>query len=910
MKDGKISSHQDSPVATAGSPGAYPAWEESDVVLRSGSTLRLRPIRPDDAPKLLAFERGLPAGSPYFAFLGIRGPDPAAAQASCRVDYRDRFTYVGEGAGRILAVGHYRRGSDDPERAEVTFAVDDAFQGQGIGTRLLERLAEIARERDIATFEARILGPNPRMLDVFRNCGFPMSYRVDAERSWIVVALRPTADFEEKSAERSEKAAAASMARLFEPRSVAVIGASRERGKIGAEILHNLVSAGFRGRIFPINPGAASIEGVPCFPRLTEVPEEVDLAVVVVPAAAVPAAIEDCIAHRVKAVIVITAGFSETGAEGRAREAALLDRVREAGIRMVGPNCMGIVNTDPAVRLNATFAPIYPPDGRVALSSQSGALGLALLDYASQLNLGISTFVSVGNKTDVSSNDLVQYWAEDPRTDVILLYLESFGSPGVFGRIARRVARRKPIIAVKSGRSRAGARAASSHTGALAESDTVVDALFRQAGVIRTGTLEELFDVATLLAHQPVPSGRRVAIVTNAGGPGILAADACEAQGLELPPLAPATAQALRCFLPAAASVKNPVDMLASAPPEHYARTLRAVLDDPGIDSVLAIFIPPIAVGTDAVAEAVVAGTRDAASKPVLAIFMSTKGAPEILRPIPTYPFPESAAIALARATRYGEWLSRPAGTVPEFPDCDVERARRAVAPALERGGGWLDPIEARDLLSAFGIPAAPLRVAASAEEAVRAAGEVGLPVALKAVGPSILHKTEVGGVRLGLETPEDVREAAADLASRLGGEMTGILVQAMIPGGVETIVGVVRDPTFGPLVLYGSGGTLVELVSDVSFRLHPLTDVDAREMLEEVKGTALLRGYRGAPRADEAALRELLLRVSALVEACPEVREMDLNPVKVLAQGTSVVDARIRVERRPVPPRSRRIVY
>jgi acetyl coenzyme A synthetase (ADP forming)-like protein len=905
-----ISSHQDSQAPAGDAPGAYPDWEESDVVLRSGSTLRLRPIRAEDAGALYDFDRRLPPGSPYFDYFGIQGADEQAAARACRVDYRDRFTYVGEGGGRIIAVGHYRRDAAEAGRAEVTFAVDGGFQGQGIGTRLLERLAEIARARGIDTFEARIIGPNPRMLDVFRNCGFGMSYRIAGDRSWIVVALRPTPGFEEKSAERSEKAAAASMARLFEPRSVAVLGASRERGKIGAEILHNLLSAGFHGRIFPVNPKAESIEGLPCFARLTEVPDEVDLAVIVVPAASVPAAIDDCIAHRVKAIIVITAGFSETGEEGRRREAALLEKVREAGIRMVGPNCMGIVNTDPAVRLNATFAPIYPPEGRVALSSQSGALGLALLDYAARLNLGISTFVSVGNKTDVSSNDLVQYWAEDPRTDVILLYLESFGSPGVFGRIARRIARRKPIIAVKSGRSRAGARAASSHTGALAESDTVVDALFRQAGVIRTGTLEELFDVATLLAHQPVPRGRRVAIVTNAGGPGILAADACEAQGLELPPLAPATAQALRSFLPAAASVKNPVDMLAAAPPEHYARTLRFVLSDPGIDSVLAIFIPPIAVATDAVAEAVVAGALAAGSKPVLAIFMSAKGAPSILRPIPTYPFPESAAIALARATRYGEWLSRPQGALPEFRDLEPERARRVVARALDRRGGWLDPIEAKELLSAFGISAASVRLSRSPDDAATAAGEIGYPVALKAVGPSILHKTEVGGVRLGLDGPEEVRQAARELEARLGGAMTGLLVQAMVPGGVEVIVGVVRDPTFGPLVLYGSGGTLVELVSDVAFRLLPVTDVDTAEMLDEVKGTALLRGYRGAPRADEAALRDLILRVSALVETCPEVREMDLNPVKVLSQGVSVVDARIRVERQPAPPRSRRIVY
>ncbi len=907
-----MQSHQpaSSPEERVDDPAGYPAEDESDVVLRSGSTVRLRPIRPADAAALLAFERRLPSGTAYFRFFGSGGPSETSAAAACRVDYRDRFGYVAEGGGGIVAVGHYRRDPRDAGLAEVTFAVEEKLQGQGVGTRLLERLAEIARKRGISTFEAHMPDPNPRMLDVFANCGFSMTRRLDAGAVRIAVALEPTATLVERAAERSEHAAAASMALLFRPRSVAVIGASRERGKIGAEIFHNLIAAGFHGEVFPVNPNSAEVEGVACVPTLSAISGNVDLAVIVVPAAAVPAAIDDCIARGVKGIVVITAGFSETGEEGRRREAVLLEKIRNAGIRMVGPNCMGLVNTDPAVRLNATFAPTYPPEGRVALSSQSGALGLALLDYAARLNLGISTFVSVGNKADVSSNDLVQYWAEDPRTDVILLYLESFGSPGVFGRIARRVARRKPIVAVKAGRSRAGARAASSHTGALAESDSVVDALFRQAGVIRTGTLEELFDVASLLAHQPVPQGRRVAIVTNAGGPGILAADACEGQGLELPALAPQTATALRTFLPAAASVANPVDMLAAAPPEHYERTLRLVLADPNVDSLLTIFIPPIATNTDAVAAAIVEGTRSAGNKPVLAIFMSARGAPDILRPIPTYAFPEPAAIALARAVEYGEWRSRPEGSVPSFHDLRPAEARSVVEAALQRGGGWLDPLEAGRLLSSFGITAAPLRYCRDAEEAVRAAETLGFPVAVKAFGPTILHKTEVGGVKLGLSTGEQVRAAWTDLSARLGGALTGTLVQPMIQGGVEVIVGVVHDPVFGSLIAYGSGGTLVELVADVAFRLHPLTDADADAMLEEVKGTALLRGYRGAPQADEASLRELLLRVSALVETCPEIREMDLNPVKVLERDTCVLDARIRVARAPRPQRSRRIVY
>ncbi len=888
---------------------AYPREEERDVVLRSGSTLRLRPIRRDDAAALLAFYRRLSPDSLYFRFFSLPSVDAEKAAGFCRVDYDSQFALVGEAAGRLVAVAHYFRLPHHPDRAEVAFTVEDALQGQGVGTRLLERLAEIARGHGISTFEAEVLGHNRRMIDVFRSCGFETTERqAEGGVERIVLAIAPTAAFEEHAADRSARAAFASMQRLFEPSVVAVVGASRERGKIGAEIFHNLQSR-FRGTVVPINPRAEEIKGVRCYPRLTDVPGPVDLAVIAVPSDRVEAAVDDCAAKGVAGIVVITAGFSETGDEGRRREAALLDKVRAAGMRMVGPNCMGLVNTDPQFRLNATFGPIYPPEGKVALSSQSGALGLALLDYASKLNLGISTFVSVGNKADVSGNDLIQYWAEDPKTDVILLYLESFGNPVRFSKIARRVARKKPIVAVKSGRSRAGSRAASSHTGALAESDQVVDALLRQAGVIRTGTLEELFDVAMLLANQPVPRGRRVGILTNAGGPGILAADACEAQGLELPALSPKTADALRAFLPAAASVGNPVDMLASAPPEHYRKAEKILLADDAIDSLVVIFIPPIASNPDEVAAAIVEGAAGA-RKPVLATFMSAKGAPPVLAPIPCYPFPESAVIALARSAAYGEWKRQPAGKVPKLENVDAARGRAVVDRALERRGGWLGPLETEEFLSAFGIPVAPMRLARTEADAIAAAKDLGFPVVLKAVGPTILHKTEVGGVRLNLADEAAVRAACKDLKKRLGEDLTDYLVQPMVPGGVEVIAGVTNDSTFGPLVLYGSGGTLVELLADVAFRLQPLTNVDVDAMLDEVRGTALLRGYRGAAPLDERALKDLLLRLSALVDACPEVREMDLNPVKVLARGLKVVDARVRIEKRPVVPPSRRIAY
>jgi len=882
---------------------------ESDVVLKNGSTLHLRPVRPDDALRLLSFVQRLSPESLYLRFLGAPRFDLSRAEYLVRLDYENDFALVGETREGIVALGHFFRDPKRPDRAETAFAVADALHGQGIGTSLLDRLARIAREKGIQTFEAEVLARNRKMIDVFVDSGFDVQQRTEAGVVSFELSLAPTPAAAEKAAERARHAATASMKAFFEPRSVAVVGADRTRGRIGAEILHNLRATGFAGPIYAVNPHATEIQTLRAYPRVTEIPGEVDLAVIVVPAAQVEGVVDDCLVKGVKALVVISAGFSETGEAGRAREEALVEKIRAAGVRMIGPNCMGILNTDAKVRLNATFSPVYPPEGRVAMLSQSGALGLAILDYAQRLNLGISTFVSVGNKPDVSGNDLIQYWEEDPRTDVILLYLESFGNPRNFGPIARRVSRSKPIVVVKAGRSRAGARAASSHTGALAERDAVVGALLRQSGVIRTRTLEELFDVASLLAHQPLPSGKRVAILTNAGGPGILAADACESLGLSLASLSRETLAALRAYLPAEASVGNPIDLLASASAEDYRRAIHVLLADRGVDSLIVIFIPPLVTDADAVAAAVVAEGRES-PKTVLATFMSARGAPPGLAPIPCYPFPESAVAALSRATEYAEWRRRPADAPADLSDVRPEDAREFVARALERGEGWLTPAESRSVLTAFGIPVARSRVAPGWDEVRRAAKEIGYPVALKAIGPTLLHKSDVGGVKLDLRNVRDLRRAFDELQLALGDRVTSYLVQEMVPGGVEVIVGAVFDRTFGPLVLYGSGGTLVELLGDTAFRIAPLSETDAGDMLNEVKGTACLRGFRGAPPLDERALTDVLLRVSALLEACPEVQEMDLNPVKVFESGARVVDFRIRVGRPPAPARSRRISY
>jgi acyl-CoA synthetase (NDP forming) len=587
-------------------------------------------------------------------------------------------------------------------------------------------------------------------------------------------------------------------------------------------------------------------------------------------------------------------------------------------MRLIGPNCLGIVNTDPQVSLDATFGPVVPLPGRVGFLSQSGALGLAIIDYANALGLGLSSFVSVGNKADISSNDLLSYWEQDNRTDLVLLYLESFGNPRKFARIARRVARTKPVLAVKSGRSAAGARATSSHTGALlAASDVTVDALFQQAGVIRTDSLGELFAVASLLANQPVPAGRRVGIVTNAGGPGIMCADACEAGGLEVVQLSPRLQASLAEGLPAEAAVANPVDMLASAPPEHYRRTVELVAASGEVDAVIVIFIPPLPTDTAAVVQAVRDAAAAAGSVPVLKVVMSSADLPledgDGPR-LPHYQFPEDAARALVRAVEYGTWRQRPEGQAPELPDVRPDEAAALLATALADGSGsrWLAPEEVARLLACYGLPVAEWRLAGSPEEAGAAAAELGGPVALKAVAPRLVHKTEAHAVRLHLTGADQVRAAAAEMAEAVAAEgypVEGFLVQRMVGEGVELLVGVVNDASFGPVIACGAGGTAVELLKDVAVRITPLTGVDAAEMVRSLATYPLLEGYRGAPKADVTALEDLLLRVSALVEAHPTIAELDLNPVRALADGVMVVDARVRVEAvsPPLPLAARR---
>jgi len=683
---------------------------------------------------------------------------------------------------------------------------------------------------------------------------------------------------------------------FFEPRVIAVIGASRERNKLGSEILHNLLITNFGGTLVPVHPSASEIFGLKAYPRVTDVPIDIDLALIVVPADRVDGVVDDCIAKQVRALCIISAGFGECSDEGRRREQAIVARARGAGCRVIGPNCMGLINTDPAVSLNATFSPFYPPAGNIAMSTQSGALGLAILDYAKKLNIGISSFASIGNKADVSGNDLLQYWEGDANTSVILLYLESFGNPAKFSRIARRISHNKPIVALKSGRSIVGARAAASHTGALASSDAFVDALFHQSGVIRTNTVTELFDVGMMLARQPVPKGNRIAIVTNAGGPGILAADACQANGLEVTSLSESSRQALRAILPAEASIGNPIDMLAAATPAQYEHALQVALRDPNVDSALAIFIPPLVTDADAVAAAIARAAIRDPEKPVAGVFMRTEAAPAAMNRIPCFAFPEPAAQAMARVAAYGEWRRKAPGVVPKLDDIQPSLARLVVERALGRGGGWLTPVEANALLCAVGITVPRSTLVSSIDEAVLAAERLGYPVAVKAIGPGLLHKTERKAVRLNLASRSEVRVAANQLINALGGEMDGLLVQRMVTGGAEMMVGAINDPTFGHAIVCGSGGVLIDLLADSASRLYPVTDQDANEMVSSLKGVRLLRGFRGNVPADEEAFRDAILRISALVGMCPEIQELDVNPLAVLPGGVSALDVRVRV--------------
>lgn len=855
-----------------------------DVILKDGGTLRLRPPAAGDAEAVLAFLQGLSERTLYMRFHGIRHVDETMVEAFVDPDWVERGALAGWLGDRVVGIANYVR-LRDPAVAEAAFVVADEEQGRGIGTRLLEQLAGRAAETGVSRFVAEVLAENRRMLSVFTGAGFDVVRELEHGEVEVSFPLASTETFQARVEERDHVAVAASLRPFFEPASVAVIGASRRRGSIGGELFRNVLEADFEGAAYPVNRGGEPVAGVRGYGSISEIPDPIELAVICVPGARVLEAAEEALAKGVRALCVISSGFAETGAEGRERQEQLLALVRAHGARLLGPNCLGIASTKP--KLNATFAPRALPAGRIGFSSQSGALGLALLEQSSA-RLGFSAFVSIGNKADVSSNDLLEWWEDDPETDVVLLYLESFGNPRKFARLSRRIARRKPILALKAGATAAGAKAASSHTAALAGSEAAVNALFHQAGVLRARTLEELVDVAGLLSSQPLPRGRRVGVLTNAGGLGILCADACEAAGLELPELADETRAALADVLPGDGSVANPVDMLGSATGATYELAIPPLLADPRLDALIVLFVPPVVAGAAEVAGAIRRAVESVhTDKPVLAAVMSAEGTPlELLESgVASFGYPESAARALGLVADRAEWLRRPAGTVPELEGIDAAAASAVVEAA---GEGWLEPARARALLSAYGIPVVAERTAANADEAVAAAGAIGYPVVVKTAAAGA-HKTESGGVALDLGDEEQVREAVG----RIGGP---VIVQQYLNGGTELLAGAVQDPVFGPLVAFGPGGVFAELIGDATFRIAPLTDVDAEELVTGGKAGLLVAGFRGAPAADRAALEDLVHRLGRLAEDFPEVSELDLNPVIAGPDGCVAVDARVRV--------------
>lgn len=875
---------------------------EGDVVLKDGSLVKVRRASEEDREAMNRFLQGLSEEAISMRFLKKSTSwDELVTEV---LHTGQGFCLVAERDGRLVAEADYVLSGQGT--AEVGVAVAERYQRKGLGAALLAQLSQAASESGIATFKATAPAGAHYALNFVKSLGHP---EVIGTVPGFVSVTFPTSissagllAFERRDA----RAAAAAVSHFLKPRSIAVIGASRDRDSIGGALYRNIVDAGFNGPVYPVNKDSPVVQSVAAYRSVLDCPDPVDLAFVVVPARYVASTARECAKKEVKALVVISSGFSEVGGSGVALQEELVSICSESGMRLIGPNCMGIVNTEPGVSLNGQFAPVRSAAGKIGFVSQSGALGYAIIDHANNLGLGMSSFVSVGNKADISSNDLIQYWEEDRNTDLILAHMESLGNPRKFARLATRTARKKPIVVVKSGRSAAGFRATQSHTGALvAASDVTVDALFKQSGVIRTDSLEEMFEVAAFLATQPVPKGSRVAIVTNAGGPGILAADACEGLGLSVPELSEETRRELRTFLLPIAGTKNPVDMTSVASATDYARAIAAVSQDPSVDAMIVIFIPPIAVKTEDVAKAILQAAGKLGGRiPVITTFMAAKGVTgqlsgEEVR-IPAYPFPESAARALSRAAQYGRWLAEPRGRAAQFPDLRKLEAAAIVSSALLEKRGWLRPDETDALLSCYGIPRVRGVSAKTPEQAEEAARGFGGRVVLKASAPSLVHKSDVGGVRVSLE-PDEVARAAREMSERLtklGIEDLSFLVQEMVPDAVEMFVGVTNDVNFGPLLACGAGGALVELIRDVSVRLTPLTDRDAHQLVRSLKTYPLLEGYRGGTARDVKALEEILLRLSELVEDLPQVDELDLNPVMVLAdgKGASAVDARIHV--------------
>ncbi|MFC0432077.1 bifunctional GNAT family N-acetyltransferase/acetate--CoA ligase family protein [Kutzneria buriramensis] len=864
------------------------------ALLADGRVALVRHLTPADTDAVRLLHQGLPEKDTYLRFFTLRPPRLetfAAHLTSEDVRHATLGAYVD---GVLTGVATYEVVAD-PAEAEVALAVDHRQQAHGVGTLLLEHLASLARQHGVRRFVADVLAENTGMLRVFHDFGLPCQVDSNGSEVRVVLPLDPDDRYLDTVTDREVHADIASLTRLLRPRSLAVVGAGRTAGTIGHAILGRLVDAGFSGRLMAVNPHAGDIGGVPCYPSVMELPAVPDLVVVAVPAGSVPSVLADCAARKVPAVVVITSGI--TGDE--ALHGEVLKAVRGGGFRMVGPNCLGIVNTDPRIRLDASFSDRPAAAGDVGVVTQSGGAGIALVDQLAAAGLGVSTMVSTGDKYDVSGNDMLRWWEFDDATRVAVLYLESFGNPRKFVRLARRLGRHKPVVALRTGTSEVARRAAASHTAASATPAVTRDALYRQAGVIVVDTLTDLTATVSLLSKQSVPRGLRTLVLTNAGGGGVLAADACAHEGLHVVPPSPALHSAFSRLLPATASLGNPVDTTAAVSADTFARCLRAALDDSEVDAVLAITVPtalgdPSADIADAVAKARAHG-REA---PVVAVDLTQR---ENLRlvgdAIPSFAEPSVAVAALARAAHYGQWLRRVPGIVPALSGINTRAAREIVDSFLAEhdGGGWLPAPDVTKLLSHFGIPTLDVVPAADEEAAVAAFRAQLGPVALKAVARGLLHKSAGGGVTLGITTESELRGRARAMREHFGDDLLGYLVQPMATAGRELLVGVVGDASFGPLVVFGLGGTDTDVVDKRVSCLVPVTDVDSHELLRSLPAPRALAGV------DVDAVAATVMRVGRLAELLPEVAEMDLNPLIAYETGCVVADARILL--RPVTP-------
>ena len=888
---------------------------ETNVSLPDGTKILLRAIHPEDAEVCFNFVHRINSQTKYLRIGHSR--EKASIESLrhfCQVDYTSAFVLsaemVHDGKEMVAIAKHYKLPGKNS--AEIFILVDEIFQGRGLGLVLLESLAKVARSQGILTFESDVLTDNEQIRSLITSFGFHVNKISEKNISHIVMPIVSTKKSMHKEEEEDRLATIASLQAILYPKSIAVIGASRYPGTIGYLLVRSLIESGYVGAVYPVNPNIEVVSSIKTYPSVLAIPGEVEMAIIAVPAPVVPRVAEECGQKGVKGLIVISDGFKESGPEGAARERELREIALGHGMRVVGPNCMGVLNTDPAISMNATFSPANNLPGNVSFLSQSGAMGEVILGYARSLNIGLSTFVSAGNRADVSPNDLVQYWEHDPATKVILLYLESFGNPRNFMRIARRVSAKKPIVVVKSGSTSAGSRAASSHTGALATSETVTEALFRQTGILRVNGVEELFDVASLLSNQPLPKGRRLVIVTNGGGPGILAADAASNHGLLLPEISAETLAAIKPHLKRNIRISNPIDTTAQASPAEFEGILQELASDKGSDAVLFIFVPPSMIDVKEVESALrrVAPLFRSNKKTLAVCFMGHKGfSAEVGSPgkyVPSYLFPESAIFALSKAVEYSERLARPETAPVKMHDINREKAKVIINNAMKQSAqphSWLSIQQIAELLGCYGIRFAETKLAKTANEAAAIAAKIGFPVVIKLASSTITHKTDVGGVQLNIKSESEVIQAFDEIKTRLTQigrihEMDGVMIQKMVTEGIETIVGVSNDPSFGHLIMFGMGGVNAELLNDVAFRLNPLTELDVQELIGSVKMSKLFDGYRGMPPSDKPALKDLLLRLSTMVEHNPQIAELDFNPVKVLpaGQGYWVVDARIAV--------------